>query len=118
MHRRFAVVTALLAGAFAAIAALPLVSACQRRASDTSFLATDAQAAAANPTTTADTVKQASELFARLNKPNVMIKIPATSQCLPAIADTIAAGINVNVTLISRTTPPTRSSRPPSSSRG
>src|SRR6266446_4441675 len=58
MHRRFAVVTALLAGAFAAIAALPLVSACQRRASDTSFLAADAQAAAANPTTTADTVKQ------------------------------------------------------------
>src|SRR5438309_5345712 len=58
MHRRFAVVTALLAGAFAAIAALPLVSACQRRASDTSFLAADAQSAAANPTTTADTVKQ------------------------------------------------------------
>ena len=58
MHRRFAVVTASLAGAFAAIAALPLVSACQRRASDTSFLAADAQAAAANPTTTADTVKQ------------------------------------------------------------
>src|SRR5438105_13273000 len=58
MHRRFAVVTASLAGAFAAIVALPLVSACQRRASDTSFLAADAQAAAANPTTTADTVKQ------------------------------------------------------------
>jgi serine protease Do len=59
MHRRFTVVTALLAGAFAAIAALPLVSACQRRASDTSFLAADAQAAAATPTTTAETVKQA-----------------------------------------------------------
>src|SRR6266478_987681 len=58
MHRRFAVVTALLAGAFAAIVALPLVSACQRKASDTSFLAADVQAAAANPTTTADTVKQ------------------------------------------------------------
>src|SRR3989440_11699711 len=59
MHRRFTVVTALLAGAFAVIAALPLVSACQRRASDTSFLAADAQAAAATPTTTAETVKQA-----------------------------------------------------------
>src|SRR5438105_13114279 len=59
MHRRFTVVTALLAGAFAAIAALPLVSACQRRASDTTFLAADAQAAAAAPTTTAETVKQA-----------------------------------------------------------
>src|SRR5437868_13540104 len=59
MHRRFTVVTALLAGAFTAIAALPLVSACQRRASDTTFLAADAQAAAAAPTTTAETVKQA-----------------------------------------------------------
>src|SRR5207302_8489410 len=58
MHRRFAVVTASLAGAFAAIVALPLVSACQRRASDTSFLAADAQAAAASPPTTAETVKQ------------------------------------------------------------
>src|SRR2546427_2327232 len=56
MHRRFTVITALLAGAFAAIAALPLVSSCQRRPSDTSFLAADAQAAA--PTTTAETVKQ------------------------------------------------------------
>src|SRR5207237_5410992 len=33
--------------------------ACQRRASDTTFLAADAQAAAAAPTTTAETVKQA-----------------------------------------------------------
>lgn len=49
---------------------------------------------------TADTVKQAADLFARLNKPNVMIKIPATRECLPAIAETIGAGINVNVTLI------------------
>jgi transaldolase len=49
---------------------------------------------------TADTVKQAADLFTRLKKPNVMIKIPATSECLPAISETIAAGINVNVTLI------------------
>jgi transaldolase len=49
---------------------------------------------------TADTVKQAADLFSRLNKPNVMIKIPATEDCLPAIAQTIGAGINVNVTLI------------------
>jgi transaldolase len=48
----------------------------------------------------ADTTKQAAELFTRLDKPNVMIKIPATEDCLPAIAETIAAGINVNVTLI------------------
>jgi transaldolase len=49
---------------------------------------------------TADTVKQAADLFSRLSKPNVMIKIPATEDCLPAIAQTIGAGINVNVTLI------------------
>jgi transaldolase len=46
------------------------------------------------------TVAQAAELFARLGRPNVMIKIPATPEGLPAITRTIAAGINVNVTLI------------------
>ena len=43
---------------------------------------------------------QAAELFGRLGRPNVMIKIPATLEGLPAITQTIAAGINVNVTLI------------------
>jgi transaldolase len=38
--------------------------------------------------------------FARVDRPNVMIKIPGTLECLGAIEDTIAAGINVNVTLI------------------
>ncbi|MBT3337999.1 MAG: bifunctional transaldolase/phosoglucose isomerase [Anaerolineae bacterium] len=46
------------------------------------------------------TVKQAQELWARVNRPNLMIKIPATKAGLPAIRKTIAAGINVNVTLI------------------
>jgi transaldolase len=46
------------------------------------------------------TVQQAAELFARLGRPNVMIKIPATPEGLPAITRTIGAGINVNVTLI------------------
>jgi transaldolase len=49
---------------------------------------------------TAGTVAQAQELWARLDKPNVMIKIPATAEGLPAITQTLAAGINVNVTLI------------------
>src|SRR5437016_9458309 len=79
MHRRFTVVTALLAGAFAAIAALPLVSACQRRASDTSFLAADAQAAAAAPTTTAETVKQAGPM------PSLA---PLVKQLRPVVANT------------------------------
>lgn len=46
------------------------------------------------------TVAQAAELFARLDRPNILIKIPATPEGVPAIARTIAAGINVNVTLI------------------
>ncbi len=49
---------------------------------------------------TAGTVKQAQELWERVNRPNLMIKIPATKAGLPAIRQTIAAGINVNVTLI------------------
>ncbi|HEX4490430.1 MAG TPA: transaldolase [Acidimicrobiia bacterium] len=47
-----------------------------------------------------DTVTQAAELFSRVDRPNVMIKIPGTRECLPGITETIAAGINVNVTLI------------------
>jgi len=49
---------------------------------------------------TAGTCEQAKELFARLDRPNVFIKIPATVEGLAAITNTIAAGINVNVTLI------------------
>jgi transaldolase len=49
---------------------------------------------------TAETHAQAKQLFAQLSRPNVMIKIPGTVEGLPAITDTIAAGINVNVTLI------------------
>ena len=46
------------------------------------------------------TIEQAASLFKRLGRPNVLIKIPATLEGIPAIEETIAAGINVNVTLI------------------
>jgi len=49
---------------------------------------------------TAGTVAQAKDLWARVNRPNLMVKIPATLAGLPAITETIAAGISVNVTLI------------------
>jgi transaldolase len=49
---------------------------------------------------TVATTQQAKELWERLARPNVMIKIPGTAEGLPAIVDTLAAGINVNVTLI------------------
>ena len=49
---------------------------------------------------TAATVAQAKELYAAVDRPNVLIKIPATKAGLPAITEVIAAGISVNVTLI------------------
>ena len=48
----------------------------------------------------AGTTKQAQELWELVNKPNLMIKIPATDAGLSAITATLAAGISVNVTLI------------------
>lgn len=49
---------------------------------------------------TAETVAEAKELYALVNRENVLIKIPATVEGLEAIAQTLAAGISVNVTLI------------------
>jgi len=46
------------------------------------------------------TIAQALHLWETVNRPNLMIKIPATKEGLPAIRQSIAAGINVNVTLI------------------
>ncbi|HEY8912998.1 transaldolase [Lacisediminihabitans sp.] len=48
----------------------------------------------------AGTIAEAKELWAKVNRPNAMIKIPATIAGLEAIAETIGAGISVNVTLI------------------
>ncbi len=46
------------------------------------------------------TVAQAEELWAVVDRPNALIKIPATTAGLPAITAALAAGISVNVTLI------------------
>jgi len=48
----------------------------------------------------AKTVEQARELYRRVGRENVMIKIPATIEGLTAITEVIAEGISVNVTLI------------------
>ncbi len=56
-----------------------------------------------NPELANDTVatqREAHRLWEEINRPNVMIKIPATKAGIPAIEATIDAGINVNVTLI------------------
>ena len=46
------------------------------------------------------TCTEAARLWKLVDRPNLMVKIPATRAGLPAIAQSIAAGINVNVTLI------------------
>lgn len=46
------------------------------------------------------TVAEALRLWERLGRANVMIKVPGTRACLPAIRELAAAGINVNVTLL------------------
>ena len=46
------------------------------------------------------TVAEAKRLFQTVDRPNLMIKIPATPEGIPAIEAAITAGINVNVTLI------------------
>ena len=49
---------------------------------------------------TEGTISEAINYFAALNRPNVMIKVPATPEGIPAIRALIGQGINVNVTLI------------------
>ena len=46
------------------------------------------------------TIQEARELWGVIDRPNVMIKVPATQEGLPAIRQLISEGINVNVTLI------------------
>jgi transaldolase/glucose-6-phosphate isomerase len=46
------------------------------------------------------TISAARSLFAKLQRPNIMIKIPATPEGISAVRTVIADGINVNVTLI------------------
>ncbi len=46
------------------------------------------------------TLSEANRLYAAVDRPNVMIKVPATPEGLEATSELIASGINVNVTLI------------------
>jgi len=52
----------------------------------------------ANDTTASTTA--APKFFERIGRPNIYIKIPGTAEGVPAIEKTIAAGVNVNVTLL------------------
>lgn len=46
------------------------------------------------------TIEEARELYSMIGKPNVMIKIPGTAECLPAIEQCVFEGLNINVTLL------------------
>jgi transaldolase len=49
---------------------------------------------------TQGTIEEAKRYFSLLNRPNIMIKVPATDEGIPAIEKLISVGININVTLI------------------
>jgi transaldolase len=49
---------------------------------------------------TQGTLQEARRLWGALDRPNVLIKVPATTEGLPAIQQLISEGINVNVTLL------------------
>jgi transaldolase / glucose-6-phosphate isomerase len=49
---------------------------------------------------TRGTIEMAKDLWKRVNRPNLMVKIPGTNEGVPAIEECIAEGININVTLV------------------
>ncbi len=49
---------------------------------------------------TEGTIEAATRLWHEVDRPNLMVKVPATPQGMPAIEELIAAGININVTLL------------------
>jgi len=49
---------------------------------------------------TAATIAEARRLWAAVNRPNLLVKVPATREGLPAIQQLIGEGINVNITLL------------------
>jgi transaldolase len=68
------------------------------------------------------TIEDARRLWAVLNRPNVLIKVPATANGVPAIRQLVGEGISVNVTLLfglpryrqvaKHTSPASKSARP------
>ena len=49
---------------------------------------------------TAGSIREAQRLWKAVSRPNVMIKIPATPEGIPAVEELLAAGVNVNITLM------------------
>lgn len=49
---------------------------------------------------TEGTITEATELAERIGKPNLMVKVPATKEGLPAVEELLSRGYNINVTLL------------------
>src|SRR5438552_3202339 len=49
---------------------------------------------------TQGTIRQAHDFYERVGRPNILVKIPATPEGLPAIEQCIADGVNINITLM------------------
>ena len=71
-----------------------------RRDERQSTAASRSRSSRASPTTPPAPSRRRKQLWAKVDRPNVMIKIPATMEGLEAITEATAAGISVNVTLI------------------
>jgi transaldolase/glucose-6-phosphate isomerase len=65
---------------------------------DDGFISIEVSPTLANDTR--GTIAEAARLFGRLKRPNVMVKIPATPEGLPAIEESIFNGVNINITLL------------------
>jgi transaldolase/glucose-6-phosphate isomerase len=49
---------------------------------------------------TEGTIKEAMEFWETINRPNIMVKVPATQEGIPAIEELLYRGLNINITLI------------------
>jgi transaldolase len=49
---------------------------------------------------TQHTLLEAKRLWSLVDRPNLMVKIPATKAGIPAISQALAQGVNINITLI------------------
>ena len=65
---------------------------------DDGFVSLEVEPEVANDTDA--TLAQARDFWQRVDRPNVMIKIPGTDAGVPAIEDAVADGININITLL------------------
>jgi len=70
----------------------------ERTKGEDGFISIEVSPTLANDTQ--GTITEAKRYFAKLQRPNVMVKIPGTPAGLPAIEESIFNGVNINITLL------------------